>query len=78
MKWLVIVMAFVVIAAGVHDHSIGESTLSSGRSGSRSSRTVTRVADGQEYYGFVAIKLFTGCCLIGLYRFMEQGEDTWY
>lgn len=77
-KWLVLVMAFIAIAAAGHDLYLGESTLSSGRHGSRIRRTVTAEADSQEYYGFVGIKLFTGCCLIGLYRFMKKGEDTWY
>jgi len=71
-------MGFLAIIAGCVDLYTGKSTLSSGRHGSRISRTLTPKEHGQEYYGFVAIKLFSGSCLIGLYRFMGKDEDTWY
>lgn len=77
-QWLILLLALIAFASGIYDLYAGESTLSSGRHGSRTQRTVTREADGQEYYGFVAIKLFAGCCFIGLYRFINKGEDTWY
>lgn len=77
-KWLLVVLGILLIASGGFDLYQGESTLRSGRGGSRTERTVTREADGQEYYGFIAIKVFTGSCMIGLYRFMQKGEDTWY
>ncbi|MGC6425029.1 MAG: hypothetical protein ACON4O_08610 [Lentimonas sp.] len=78
MKWFVLFLALLPTSSGFYDLYTGESTLSSGRRGSRITRTVTKEADGQEYYGFVGIKFFTGACLFGLYQFMKRGEDTWY
>lgn len=78
MKWFFLALGILAIITGGLDLLTGESTLSSGRHGSRTSRTLTPEEHGQEYYGFVVIKFFAGTCLIGLYRFMNKDEDTWY
>jgi hypothetical protein len=73
-KYILILIAVGLISSGTYDLTQGESTLSH----RRSSRTVSAEDDMQEFLGFVGIKIFAGCCFIGLYRFINKGEDTWY
>ena len=74
MKYFLIAMALYLVSSGVYDLIQGESTLRY----KRTTRTVFAENDMQEFLGFVGIKLFAGGCLIGLYRFINKGEDTWY
>ena len=74
MKWFVLALSLIAFTGAGLDITRGESTLSH----RQTKRTITRDADSREFYGFVAIKAFSGFCLIGLFRFMNKDEDTWY